>query len=122
MREMEYFMATHPTSQTAQLGKKIRIMRKQLGLTQEQLAEILGVGHQALSRIEQGHMAPKMDRLPALAEALQCTVSDLFRPDDDSQSTYADRLADLFSGLPTHKQEFVFQHIASLVFLLKMDE
>lgn len=115
-------MKSDPTSQTVQLGRKIRTRRKQLGMTQEQLAEMLGVGHQAMSRIEQGHMAPKMDRLPALAQALQCTVSELFRTADDSQDTYAHRLADLFSELPAHKQEFVFHHISSLVFLLKMDK
>lgn len=115
-------MGEMPLSQTVQLGRKIRSRRKQLGMTQEQLAEMLGVGHQALSRIEQGHIAPKMDRLPSLAKALQCTVADLFRPEDDSQSTYANRIADLFTGLPTPKQEFVFQHISSLVFLLKPDE
>lgn len=115
-------MGEAPPSQTVQLGEKIRKLRKQLGMTQEQLAEMLGVGHQALSRIEQGHMAPKMDRLPALAKALQCTVADLFRSPDDAQASYANRLADLFSGLPAQKLEFVFQHISSLVFLLKMDE
>lgn len=56
-------------SLTRQLGKHIRSRRRQLGLTQEQLAEMIGVGHQALSRIEQGKMAPKMDRLPSLAKA-----------------------------------------------------
>lgn len=111
-----------PLSQTVQLGKKIRNRRKQLGMTQEQLAEMLGVGHQALSRIEQGHMAPKMDRLPAIAHSLQCTVADLFRYPDDAQMSYESRIADLFSGLSKQKREFVFQHISSLVFLLKMDE
>lgn len=109
-------------SQTVQLGKQIRSRRKQLGMTQEQLAEMLGVGHQALSRIEQGHMAPKMDRLPAIARALQCTVPDLFRTSDDDQASYAQRMADLFSGLSAQKQKYVFQHVSGLVFLLKMDE
>lgn len=115
-------MDNSPKSITIQLGEKIRSRRKQLGLTQEQLAEMLGVGHQALSRIEQGHMAPKMDRLPAIAQALQCTVADLFRSPDDTHASYASRLADLLSGLSNQRQEFVFQHISSLIFLLKMDE
>lgn len=113
-------MAQDSPSQTVKLGLKIRSRRKQLGMTQEQLAEMLGVGHQALSRIEQGHMAPKMDRLPALAKALQCTVSDLFR--DDSEPGYANRMNDLLSGLSHQKQDYIFQHLSSLAFLLKSDE
>lgn len=90
-------------------------------MTQEELAEKLGVGHQALSRIENGVMAPKMDRLPLLAKCLKCTVSDLFRTDRDS-AEYAMRLEDLFTGLSKQKQEFIYQHIAGLVFMLKLDE
>lgn len=90
-------------------------------MTQEELAEKLGIGHQAMSRIEQGHIAPKMDRLPVIADALQCTVSDLFRL-ENAPTSYANRIADVLSNLPGQKQEFVFQHISSLVFLLKMDE
>lgn len=107
-------------SQTAKLGKKICSRRKKLGMTQEQLAERLGVVHQALSRIEQGHTAPKMDRLPAIAKALQCTVSDLFR--DEAETDYASRMDDLLSGLSEQKKEYVFQHLSSLVFLLKSED
>ena len=113
-------MVQDSPSQTVKLGQKIRLRRKKLGMTQEELAEKLGVVHQALSRIEQGHTAPKMDRLPAIAKALQCTVSDLFR--DESDTDYASRMEDLLSGLPSQKQEYVFQHLSSLVFLLKTDE
>lgn len=113
-------MVQEPLSQTVQLGLNIRARRKELGMTQEQLAEKLGVGHQALSRIEQGHMAPKMDRLPALAEALQCTVSDLFR--NKADCGYACRIDDLLTGLSPKKQEYVFHHLSSLVFLLKLGE
>lgn len=115
-------MADSEFSQTAQLGKKIRSRRKELGMTQERLAEMLGVGHQALSRIEQGRMAPKMDRLPLLAKCLQCAVADLFRDNESAGDEYAIRIADLLTGLSPKRQEFVYQHVASLVFLLKLDE
>lgn len=113
----------HPEfSMTVELGKKIRARRKELGMTQEELAEKLGVGHQALSRIEQGRMAPKMDRLPIIAESLKCTVADLFRVEGDKSSSYGTRIDDLFSGLSPKKQEFIYQHISGLVFMLKLDE
>lgn len=113
----------HPeSSQTVELGKKIRARRKELGMTQEDLADRLGLGHQALSRIEQGKMAPKMDRLPLIARNLKCTVADLFRVEGDGSSSYSHRIDDLLAGLSNRKKEFIYQHIAGLVFLLKLDE
>ncbi len=108
-------------SLTRQLGKHIRSRRRQLGLTQEQLAEMIGVGHQALSRIEQGKMAPKMDRLPSLAQSLQCTVADLFRQQDGQDSSSGAILEDALSGLSPEKQHFVVNHIRGLAYLLKLE-
>ena len=44
-------------------GNNIHRKRKQLGLTQDELAEKLGIGQQSLSRMERGTMAPKFERL-----------------------------------------------------------
>ena len=105
---------------TRQLGKTIRSRRKQLGLTQEQLAEMLGVGHQARSRIEQGKMAPKMDRLPTLAKSLRCSVSDLFRQPDENMTCHADKIAELLVGLSTEKKDFIVSHISNLVYFIRI--
>lgn len=113
-------MGTTEHTLTTQLGKNIRARRKQLGLTQEQLAEQIGVGHQALSRIEHGKMAPKMDRLPSLAKSLRCSVSDLFREDDERNISYAKRIEELLNGLSTEKKEFIVSHISSLSYILKL--
>lgn len=115
-------MADTGFSMTKELGRNIRKRRKELGLTQEELAEKLGIGHQSLSRIEQGVMAPKMDRLPLIAKSLKCTVADLFRTEKDNSASYSARLDDLLTGLSHKKQEFLYQHIAGLVFMLKLDE
>lgn len=105
---------------TQQLGKTIRTKRRTLGLTQEQLAEMLGVGHQALSRIEQGKMAPKMDRLPCLAESLQCSVPDLFRSMEGAEPRHAQHIEEMLRVLPMEKQEFVVRHLSGLIALLRL--
>lgn len=107
-------------SLTRQLGKHIRSRRRQLELTQEQLAEMIGVGHQALSRIESGKMAPKMDRLPSLAQSLQCSVADLFRSQDTQNHLFSAVLEDVLSGLSLEKQQLVVEHIRGLAYLLKL--
>ena len=64
------------------VGKNIMNRRKRRNLTQEKLAEMIGIGQQSLSKMEQGHMAPKFERLQDFANALGCTVSDLFKQED----------------------------------------
>jgi len=60
-----------------QVAKNIARRRRQLGLTQAQLAERLGIETETLSRFERGKHAPTLRNLIRLAELLQTTVADL---------------------------------------------
>lgn len=55
----------------ADLGGNLRRTRKQLGLTQEQVAERSGVHATEVSRIEGGKRDPKVSTLERLARALK---------------------------------------------------
>jgi len=71
-------VAQSPTS--SPLGAAIRERRRQLGLTQEQLAERVGdsVTQSDISRIERGTVAlPRRQRLEQLAQALDLSLGDL---------------------------------------------
>ncbi len=50
---------------------RLKKAREQIGFTQEQLAEKIGVTRQAVSRWERGHTQPDMEMLVTLSEALQ---------------------------------------------------
>lgn len=56
-------------------GERIKSRRVHLGLTQEQLADSVGVSYQAVQQWESGKSNPKGKRLQALSEALHCTKS-----------------------------------------------
>jgi transcriptional regulator with XRE-family HTH domain len=56
------------------LGKRIRDRRKALGLTQQQLAEALGLTPQHISAIEQDKRTSSLPSLVRLAEELGVTV------------------------------------------------
>ena len=56
------------------LGERIRKRRKELGLTQYDLAEALGVTPQHISAIEQNKRAPSLDSLVKIAKELGVTV------------------------------------------------
>ena len=61
-----------------ELGKKIRQLRFKAGLTQEQLAEKLGIGAQSVSKWENAVAMPDITTLPLLAEIFGVSIDDLF--------------------------------------------
>lgn len=65
---------------TKQLGKRIASLRKQNGMSQEKLAELLCISPQAVSKWENGHTMPVTSLLPVLAQIFQCSVDEIIMP------------------------------------------
>ncbi len=61
-----------------QVGLNMMYARKQQGLTQEQLAELVGITQQHLQRIETAHSVPSLSTLLDIADALGVPVQKLF--------------------------------------------
>ena len=59
------------------IGENIRRFRKKNDLTQESLAECLGVTYQSISRWENGTTYPDLELIPAIAEVLSVSVDEL---------------------------------------------
>jgi SOS-response transcriptional repressor LexA len=62
-----------------ELGQTIKKLRILAGLTQEQLAQKVGVTKANVSKYEAGAHAPEMERLARLADVLGVSVSELMR-------------------------------------------
>ncbi|SDF92434.1 tellurite methyltransferase [Fontibacillus panacisegetis] len=60
-----------------QLSRNICIYRKENGLTQEELAQILGVSFQAVSKWENAQTMPDISLLPELSRTLQVSIDKL---------------------------------------------
>ena len=60
-----------------EIGKNIRKRRREADMTQEELAERLGVSYQAVSRWENGTTYPDIELLPVLAGMFGCTLDEL---------------------------------------------
>lgn len=60
------------------IGQNIRDFRKKNNLTQEALADRLGVTYQSISRWENDTTYPDLELIPAIAEILAITVDELF--------------------------------------------
>ncbi len=87
------------------VGRNIAERRKQIGMTQEGLGEILGITGAAMSRIESGQTTPRFSRLEDLADALHCQVADLFRSQEQPLGVRLDTIEDLLRPLPLATQE-----------------
>lgn len=95
------------------VGANIVRRRKELGISQESLAEQLNITNSALSRIENGSAAPRFSRLEVLANILHCHVVDLFRSPSDPLCVHLDMLADLLKPYPQETQEELVSMLAN---------
>ncbi len=75
------------------LGKRIVTNRKRLGITQDALAEKLGVTAQAVSKWENDQSCPDITTLPRLAEIFGITIDELLGR-DSSQTVYRAEVVD----------------------------
>jgi transcriptional regulator with XRE-family HTH domain len=87
------------------VGAAIAARRRQRNMTQEELAGILDITTDTLSRMEKGRFAPKMGRLPEIARALHCSIADLFREADAQAADRASTIAEILKPLPDKAQE-----------------
>jgi len=84
-------------------SKNLRKLRLEKKLTQEQVAEKLGVSPQAVSRWETGVTFPDIMLLPEISKVYGVLVDDLFKESPQGYSGLADRLLAVYED--TYKHE-----------------
>lgn len=57
----------------------VKKLREKAGITQKEFADLLEVGQSTVAMWETGENAPRTDKLPKIAEILQCSIDDLFQ-------------------------------------------
>lgn len=67
------------------LSEKIYQLRRNSGLSQEQLAEKIGVSRQAVSKWESGVSTPEFEKLVALSECFHITLDELVKDEASAQ-------------------------------------
>ena len=83
-----------------ELGKKIKQLRFKAGLTQEQLAEKLGIGAQSVSKWENAVAMPDIATLPLLAEVFGVSIDDLFDLTTEQRLNRIENRMDIENELP----------------------
>ena len=67
------------------LSERIYQFRRKSGLSQEQLAEKIGVSRQAISKWESGTSTPELEKLLALSECFRITLDELVGAETGNQ-------------------------------------
>ncbi|ENN3366825.1 helix-turn-helix transcriptional regulator [Pseudomonas aeruginosa] len=116
-------MSQTDSKQLAELvGQAIARQRTRCKLSQEQVAEQLGIGSEAVSRIERGIVMPNVERLFELATIFNCETADLLTAGSSRPVDQARRLHDLLSRLTAADRELVMDMVERLVALLGQAE
>ena len=68
------------------LSEKITVSRKKQGLSQVDLADILGVSRQSVSKWETDESKPDLNKIPVLAKALNVSIDWLLSEEDKEDS------------------------------------
>jgi transcriptional regulator with XRE-family HTH domain len=64
----------------ARIADQIADRRRELGLSQKQLAELTGTTQSAIARLESGGRPPRIDTLLRITNALDCELEVRLRP------------------------------------------
>lgn len=98
-------------------GAVIAEKRKLLRISQEVLAERVEISQESLSRMEKGFIAPRFERLQLFADALECSISDLFRVQGDADER-AGTIAKILSSLSDEQQKEIVGIVATVAKLV----
>lgn len=76
------------------IGVRVKAARQARGLTQEQLADMVGKSVETVSNIERGAMLTGIDTLQRIARSLDVSISYFFEGADDARQVGRGRLED----------------------------
>lgn len=91
------------------VGAAISRVRVQCGLTQDQVAEALEIGPEAVSRMERGIVIPSLARLVEFAELFKCPVETFFNKATGLTDDNAAAIAQHLNNLNRADRQFVLE-------------
>jgi transcriptional regulator with XRE-family HTH domain len=111
-----------------QIGENIRQLRKQRGLSQEQLALHAEINPSYMGQVERGEKNPTIDVLSKISQALDLPLEQLVHTganeepgaaDGEDEEGYAYKIAHQIKGLTLKDQESAYRLIKEFVRAIK---
>jgi len=91
------------------VGASISRQRMQKGMTQDTVAEALGIGPEAVSRMERGTVIPSLVRLVEFAELFDCPVEVFFNKSTGLTGDNATAIATILKSLKPSDRQFILE-------------
>lgn len=98
------------------VGKQIQHYREKAGLSQEALAEMVGLSSTSISKIERGITFPTMTHFVHIINAIGASADEIL--DDVALKSYKSRgayLSDKLEELPAHEREEILRVVKVLI-------
>lgn len=97
------------------LGENIKKLRRKRDLTQEKLADLIGVSFQAISKWERGESFPDVAMLPIIADFFGCSIDDLFGVDKAKNEQKIGEYLELYSKECSKNRALTFKKFRQAV-------
>ena len=99
----------------AEIGKRMKSVRKALGMTQAQVAENAGIDSSFYGQIERGTNIPSLKTFVAIAHALNVNFSDLIPHQKKKQRLYETAVENILSDLNPKRKAMVLALVKNIV-------
>lgn len=96
------------------IGKTVARKRKVAGFTQEEVAERLGIGNEAFSRIERGLVSPGIFKLYELADMFECGIETFLVEGSRRPSDQSEHLTKLMGALSAPDRQLIIGIVEKL--------
>ena len=104
------------------LGEKLSKLRKEYNYTQEQLADILGVSRQSISKWESDIAYPETEKLIELGTLFECSMDYLLKDEvtektgsSVSESTFTEKVTEISKKVMTDKNKGKAKKILKII-------
>ena len=91
------------------LGLRIKEIRKQKHITQEELAEMVNLDFGYISKLEVGRNFPKIGTLENIAKALDVELAEFFRFSSLKEENLKDEIIKIYDKLSKDKQYTLYR-------------
>lgn len=98
------------------IGNRVKQYREAVGLTQEALAERVGLSTNYISAIERGVSFPRIERLVAVINEVQASADQIFIDVIQNSSPLRESvLSDEIEKLPSREQQRIFAVVEAMI-------
>ena len=101
------------------IGRTLAQRREAKDMTQDQVAEALHIGTEAVSRMERGLTMPTVQRLAELAEVYGCGIDELLIASSTRTSDQAELISQILQTLPEADRAMIVEVVQKIAARLK---